>query len=81
MCTVRTEMDKRERYLNIKRALFDKAYGTLNDEQSAVLDLYLGGYSYAEIAKRTGLTPKAVDNRLQYVKNLLQKTLSRTELL
>ena len=58
-----------------------QARSKLNDEQSAVLDLYLGGYSYAEIAKRTGLTPKAVDNRLQYVKNLLQKTLSRTELL
>ena len=53
----------------------------LSDEHNLVLDLYLDGYSYAEIAKRTGLTAKAVDNRLQYVKNILQKLLLKTELL
>ena len=68
-------------FLQQRAPILADARKKLSDEHNLVLDLYLDGYSYAEIAKRTGLTAKAVDNRLQYVKNILQKLLLKTELL
>jgi RNA polymerase sporulation-specific sigma factor len=38
-----------------------------------VLMLYLSGCSYAEIAKRMGITQKAADNALQRVRQKLKK--------
>ncbi len=45
----------------------------LSDLESRIFDLYLDGYSYAEIARRLGKTPKSVDNALRRVKGKLQK--------
>ena len=67
-------------FLQERTQVLAEARKKLSDKHNLVLDLYLDGYSYTEIAKRTGLTVKAVDNRLQYVKNILQKSLLRTEL-
>ena len=40
-----------------------------------ILNLYLGGYSYAEIAAIVEKTPKSVDNALRRVKEKLKKIL------
>ncbi len=40
--------------------------------EQQVLFLYLGGATYAEIAKRRGITPKAVDNAMQRVRRKLR---------
>ncbi|MBQ8835895.1 MAG: sigma-70 family RNA polymerase sigma factor [Clostridia bacterium] len=39
------------------------------------LDMYLSGYSYAEIAEKSGRTVKSVDNALRRVKEKLKKVL------
>lgn len=47
----------------------------LSELEYRIFDLYLGGYSYAEIAERIGKTPKSVDNALRRVKEKLKKIL------
>ncbi len=46
---------------------------TLSSMEQHVLMLYLSGCSYAEIAKRMGITQKAADNALQRVRQKLKK--------
>lgn len=45
----------------------------LTELECRIFDLYLDGYSYAEIARRVGKTPKSVDNALRRVKGKLQR--------
>ncbi len=45
--------------------MWDKIRSVLSERELRVLRLYLGGYSYAEIAERLAITPKATDNALQ----------------
>ena len=44
---------------------------SLSDFEKEVLDRYLAGNNYAEIAAALEKTPKSVDNALQRVKNKL----------
>ena len=44
---------------------------TLTDLEYEVLMLFLGAYTYEEIAQRLNLTTKAVDNALQRVRRKL----------
>ena len=53
-------------------AQFEAACKKLSEEDQNLLELYLNGFSYAEMAQRAGMTPKRVDNRLQYIKNILR---------
>lgn len=46
---------------------------SLTELECRIFDLYLDGYSYAEIARRVGKTPKSVDNALRRVKGKLQR--------
>ena len=45
----------------------------LSPLECEIFDLYLDGFSYAEIAEKIGKTPKSVDNALRRVKAKLQK--------
>lgn len=45
--------------------MWGKIRSALSDRELHVLRLYLGGYSYAEIAEKLSITPKAADNALQ----------------
>jgi RNA polymerase sporulation-specific sigma factor len=45
--------------------MWEKIRSVLSDRELRVLRLYLGGYSYAEIAGKLSITSKAADNALQ----------------
>ena len=44
----------------------------LSPAEQTVLRLFLNGFSYKEIAEKTGTTPKSVDNALQRVRHKLR---------
>ena len=48
----------------------------LSSRERMVLDLYLGDYSYKEIADRLGLTGKSVDNAMQRIRQKLNRFVS-----
>lgn len=48
----------------------------LSDMERKVLDLYLLGIPYQEIAAKMGKTPKAIDNALQRIKHKLQQLIT-----
>ena len=48
---------------------------TLSPLELEIFELYLGGYSYAEIAEKTKKSAKSVDNALRRVKDKLKKVL------
>ena len=50
----------------------------LSDFEKQVLEAYLSGYSYRDIAKQTGAQPKSVDNALQRIKKKLERALGRS---
>lgn len=52
----------------------------LSDLECHIFDLYLDGYSYAEIARRIGKTPKSVDNALRRVKRKLQRIFDQSNM-
>lgn len=54
---------------NTKRRLISK----LSKMEMQVLDLFLKGLTYQEIAEKLGKTPKAIDNALQRIKAKLKK--------
>lgn len=54
-------------------AFHQTAATVLNDVQTEVLNLYLEGYSYREIAEKLNLTPKAVDNAMSAVRSRIKK--------
>ena len=45
--------------------MWEKIRSALSERELRVLRLYLGGYSYSEIAGKLSITPKAADNALQ----------------
>ena len=47
----------------------------LTDDQKEVLELYISGVSYKEIAKILGKSDKSIDNALQRMKGKLAGTL------
>lgn len=63
-------LDK-EQFESLKR----KIKLTLSKFEYTVFELYLGGYSYAEIAEKIGKGEKSVDNALRRVKEKLKKAL------
>ena len=52
-----------------------KIAGILSDMELEMFEMYLGGYSYAEIAEKCGRNVKSVDNALRRVKDKLKKVL------
>lgn len=58
------------------RIMRRRLYSRLSDFERQVLDLYLQGISYQEIAVRMNKTPKTIDNALQRIKRKLQKYLA-----
>ena len=50
------------------RELLQTLYAQLSSFEAEVLDLYLNGLSYAEIAVRTGKQTKSVDNAVQRIR-------------
>ena len=62
---------ERERAGEVERLLT----GALSRFESAVLELYLEGVSYKEMAVRLGKTDKSVDNTIQRIRKKLSKIL------
>lgn len=50
------------------------AQNELSQSEQTVLNLFLGGLSYREIAEKIGATPKSVDNALQRVRRKLKNS-------
>ncbi len=48
----------------------------LTEFEATVLQLYLGGYSYSEIAQQTGRQTKAVDNAVQRIRRKVARQLT-----
>lgn len=53
--------------------------GQLSDLETAILKLYLCGYSYAEIAEQVGRSSKAVDNAVQRIRRKVARHISSGE--
>ena len=56
----------------INTLMMSKVKEILKDEQFSILKLFLNGDSYSDIAKRSGITTKQVDNMLQAIKKKLR---------
>ena len=50
---------------------------TLSPMENQVLDYYLGGNGYTEIAKIMGKTPKSIDNALQRIRGKIKEQLEK----
>ncbi|MBR4929067.1 MAG: sigma-70 family RNA polymerase sigma factor, partial [Oscillospiraceae bacterium] len=59
----------REEYLRIR----EKMDRVLSAREREALILYSSGYSYSEIAEKTGMTPKAVGNAIQRARKKLRQ--------
>ena len=66
----------RENVSRIEKNLF--AY--LSKMETKVLELYLDGMTYQEIASYMAKTPKSIDNALQRIKSKLQKQIDSKKL-
>jgi RNA polymerase sporulation-specific sigma factor len=69
--------DPEELYLKreFSRSVEDTVRNELTPFEHSVLDRFLDGMSYAEIAASLGRTAKAVDNALQRIRKKLEKVL------
>jgi len=56
-------------------ALTEKMLMVLSEKEYNVFRLYLDGYSYKQIAEKTGITPKSADNALSRAKKKLKELL------
>ena len=56
----------------INTIMLSKVKDILTDEQFSILKLFINGASYSEIATKTNLTTKKVDNTLQAIKKKLK---------
>lgn len=54
--------------------LWDDVKSALSDDENKILEGYLRGLSYAEIAEERSLSVKKVDNDLQKIKKIIKKT-------
>ena len=50
-------------------AMLEEIKGALSPLENQVLDAYLGGADYIQIAERMGKSPKSIDNALQRIRN------------
>ena len=73
----KTELSPEELFLDKERvAYLEKAIEEeLSDFEHQVLDLYLTGMSYGQVAKVLGRDEKATDNALQRLKAKIRKML------
>ena len=55
--------------------MYEKAREFLSKLEKEVLELYLEGNDYTEIAKMLGKTDKSIDNALQRIKAKIQKNM------
>lgn len=62
--------DPEERYINseAEKELKSRIRSKLSDLEFDILALYLSGYSYREIAERTGKNAKSIDNAIQRIR-------------
>lgn len=69
--------DPEERYINseAEKELKSRIRSKLSDLEFDILALYLSGYSYREIAERTGKNAKSIDNAIQRIRKKLRKIL------
>lgn len=51
--------------------LLEKIKSTLSDYENEVLNYYLQGYNYNDIAQKLDVSPKSIDNALNRIKNKL----------
>lgn len=59
-------------YFETSKDIFDHIKNALSDRETRVLELYLQGYNYTDIASILETTPKSIDNTLTRVKNKLK---------
>ena len=59
--------------------MYEKIQGCLSFMEKEVLELYLEGKDYTEIAKILGKTDKSIDNALQRIKGKIRKNYSQKE--
>ncbi len=72
-----TESDPESILLDQERAamLLDQIHDALSPFENRVLDAYLQGMDYHQIAENLNKTPKSVDNALQRIRNKVQALL------
>lgn len=58
-----------------EKALRKQITGRLSSMENKVLDLYLEGKEYVEIARELGRTPKSIDNALQRIRSKVRQLL------
>ena len=75
--TVPPEKSPEENYIETENYRFftESFLNELSETEKKVISYYLAGYSYAEVAKKLGMTEKSVDNALYRVKSKLKKAL------
>lgn len=69
------EINPEEAYINMEaeKELIAEIESALSELEYRVLSLYLQGFSYDDIAKRTGKNVKSVDNTVQRIRNKLNR--------
>ena len=60
-------------------AFLESIHTTLSPMENKVLDAYLDGWNYRQIAEKMGKTEKSIDNALQRIKTKVQKLRSHIE--
>lgn len=70
-------LDPEELYIKqeISRSVEDAVNSSLTELEHSVLDLFLDGHSYSQIASMLGHSVKSVDNALQRIRKKLEKVL------
>ncbi len=78
MIESRTALDPEELYIKqeLHESLMQTVEKSLTDYERAVLDGFLDGRSYSEIAAELGHSTKSVDNALQRIRKKLEKELA-----
>ena len=59
-------------YYETYKDIFNKMRENLSDKEQKVLEYYLDGYNYVDIAKLLDTNPKSIDNTLTRIKNKLK---------
>ena len=78
MIESRTALDPEELYIKqeLHESLMQTVEKSLTEYERAVLDGFLDGRSYSEIAAELGHSTKSVDNALQRIRKKLEKELA-----
>ncbi|MBO4849139.1 MAG: RNA polymerase sporulation sigma factor SigH [Clostridia bacterium] len=77
--SVSSALNPEELYIKqeFNRAVEEAVESTLTEYEHAVLDRFLDGMSYGDIAASLGRSVKSIDNALQRIRRKLEKTLER----